>query len=115
MVRLRFISAIALSLLIALTSASMAVARGQTLVAGQIVICTGYAYVTIDVDSEGQPVGPRHVCPDCALSLLNALNTPFVFEMPEFEFGQAFVVEAEIGMSGAALFALQARGPPRIG
>jgi len=113
MVRLRFISAIALSLLIALTSASMAVARGQTSVAGQMVICTGYAYVTVDVDSEGQPVGPRHICPDCALSLLNALTTPFAFEMPEFVSGQAVVVEKEIGMSGAALFALQARGPPR--
>ncbi len=40
--------------------------------AGEVVICSGGQVVTLRVDSEGNPVGPGHVCPDCVLSLLAA-------------------------------------------
>ena len=61
-----------LALTLALTSAAMAAARGQTMAAGSVVICTGSGAVTMQVDADGQPVGPVHICPDCALSLLEA-------------------------------------------
>lgn len=76
MIRLRPIFAILLSLVLLATGGMMAVARGQTMVAGQIVLCTGTGPVTVNVDENGEPVGPVHICPDCALSLLAAVPAP---------------------------------------
>lgn len=59
-----------------LTAQSMAVARGTAMSAGQIVVCTGTGPVTVNVDKKGQPVGPAHICPDCALSELVAAYAP---------------------------------------
>ena len=59
-----------------LTAQSMAVARGTAMSAGQIILCTGTGPVTVDVDKNGQPVRPTHICPDCALSELVAVDEP---------------------------------------
>lgn len=69
---LRPFSAIALALLLVFTAQSMAVARGIQGVGGAVVLCTGSGPVTILTDSEGQPVGPTHICPECTLSLIVA-------------------------------------------
>ncbi|MDQ2094778.1 hypothetical protein [Rhodalgimonas zhirmunskyi] len=58
-----------LSAVLALTGQSMAVMRGMPGAAGEIVLCTGTGPLTVQVDENGQPVGPAHICPDCALSL----------------------------------------------
>jgi hypothetical protein len=58
-----------LALMLALTGQSMAVARGSARVAGEVVLCTGQGAVAVQVDENGQPTGPAHICPDCALSL----------------------------------------------
>jgi hypothetical protein len=69
--------AIILALLVTLTSQQMAVARGQAAVAGEMVLCTGLgSVVTVNVDADGQPTGPAHICPDCALSLMFAVADP---------------------------------------
>ncbi|WP_366915002.1 DUF2946 family protein [Antarcticimicrobium sp.] len=65
-----------------LTSQSMAVARGATGPAGQIVLCTGTGPIAVHVDEDGQPTGPPHICPDCALHLLDALSAPDVAPVP---------------------------------
>ena len=52
----------------------MAVARGQTRVAGEIVLCTGYGISTVTVDANGEPTGPIHICPDMVLGLMAALD-----------------------------------------
>ena len=69
---LRPVIGLCLALMLALTSGAMAVARGQTMAAGTIVLCTGTGPLAVSVDADGQPVGPAHICPDCALSLLDA-------------------------------------------
>lgn len=67
----------ALCLTLALTSAAMALARGQARdVSGAIVLCAGLGVVTVTVDSRGNPVGALHVCPDCALFALAAVASP---------------------------------------
>jgi len=74
---LRPLVAICLALLLVLTAQSMAAARGMPGVAGSIVLCTGSGPMIILTDAEGQPVGPAHICPDCALSLVVAVaDTP---------------------------------------
>jgi len=65
--------AFALALMLALTGQSMAVARGSTDVAGQMVLCTGTGPVTVYMDADGQPVPPPHHCPDCVVGLAEVI------------------------------------------
>ena len=63
-----------LALLIAVTSQQMAIARGVTTnAAGQVILCTGQGVVTVTLDANGDPIEPAHICPDCALSLLDVV------------------------------------------
>lgn len=67
-----------LSLVLALASLTMAVARGQ-MRAGQgagltVVICSGYGITSIQVDAQGNPVGPVHPCPECLAGFLANLG-----------------------------------------
>lgn len=52
------------------TAQILGAARGHARVAGEIVICSGQGVVTLQVDADGNPVGPPMICPDCALTLL---------------------------------------------
>jgi len=64
----RSITALALCLFVALTSVTLAVARGAPPQAGVMVICTGEGIERVAVDARGQPAAPPHVCPDCLLA-----------------------------------------------
>lgn len=63
-----------MAVILALTGQTMAVARGATGPAGSMVLCTGTGPITVLVDEQGQPIGPRHICPDCSLSLFSSLG-----------------------------------------
>jgi len=79
---LRTYLAISLALMLALTGQSMAVARGSTGPAGQMMLCTGTGPVAVYVDETGAPVGPPAFCPDCALTHLTAIATPDLGDWP---------------------------------
>lgn len=80
---LRIYLALTLVAIMALTSQSMAVARGMAMDAtGQIVLCTGTGPVSVYVDDNGQPTAPPHICPDCALHLLAAVAAPDIAPVP---------------------------------
>lgn len=68
--------AVALGLLMVLTSQSLAIARVSTGPAGQVTLCTGTGPVMVYVDENGEPSGPPHFCPEGALSLIVALPAP---------------------------------------
>lgn len=70
--QLRPLATLLFALCFVLTAQAMAVARGQTSATGEMVICTGAGVVTVAVDADGNPTGPAHICPDCALSLIAA-------------------------------------------
>lgn len=101
-----------LALMLALTGQSAAVARGMPDAAGQIVLCTGAGPVSVLVDENGQPVGPGHICPDCALSLFAVAGG-----LPEFAvrpMGKGVRLRPE-GMARAISSdgpVARARGPP---
>lgn len=46
----------------------MAVVRGASAAAGQIVICSGTTTEIVFVDAEGMPTEAPHFCPDCVVS-----------------------------------------------
>ncbi len=73
---IRSITTFFLIAVLVLTAHSMAVARGAAVSVGQIVLCTATGPITVNVDENGQPVGLAHICPDCALSELAAVDAP---------------------------------------
>lgn len=66
---------ICLTMCLALTSVSAAVARGQPTPVGMLELCRGIGTMVVHVDADGSPVGPVHLCPDIALSLMSAVHT----------------------------------------
>lgn len=108
------LTALILALCLAATSLTMAVARGQTRVAGEIVICTGYGIATLSVDAEGRPTGPAHICPDMALGLIAALGAvaPLVIR-PEGDVAELSVAALKHRGSLARQPA-RARSPPAL-
>ena len=59
-----------MSLLLVVTSHSMATARYADPAVDQMVICAGNGTVLIHIDAEGEPTQAPHLCPDCALHVL---------------------------------------------
>lgn len=41
-----------------------------------MVLCTGSGPLVVQMDADGQPIDPSHVCPDCAFAL-------FAFDLPD--------------------------------
>lgn len=104
-----------LSALFLVTSGAMATVRGQSMMTGQVVICTGAGLKVITVDAENQPASPAHYCPECALASIDL--GPLVAREPS---GPVFT-KATIVLPGFSRgqfqirsFAVQARGPPVV-
>lgn len=109
----RFLSLI-LALVVALTSGTMAVARGQVRSGDRIVICSGLGIVTVEVDAQGNPVGPVHICPDCALSFLAHLDTVAPSVLRPLTPGLGLLASPQRLASGRAVPMPRARGPPAL-
>ena len=101
--------------ILALTSLTMAVARGQTYVAGEVVICTGYGVTTISVDENGDPTGPVQLCPDMVLAMMSALDTPAPSVSRPEGSTEVIALAAIVSAHGLAAPAPRARAPPFFG
>jgi len=111
--RLRPLVAILLAAMLAFGSGAMAVARGQAAAAGAVVLCTGEGIVSVPVDLSGNPVGPAHICPDCALSLFAAhAAPPLELARPLTLVGSLEVQPPAPLPAGRTIAAYHARGPP---
>lgn len=73
---IRISQAAVLALILILTSQAMAVTRGTTGPAGQMVLCTDTGPTIVFIDENGAPTRPPAYCPDCALTTLSALTPP---------------------------------------
>ena len=63
----------------------MAIVRGASAAAGQIELCVGDDIKTIYVDAQGQPTKAPHICPECIISMADALGfDPAVILCEEF-------------------------------
>ena len=95
-----------------LTAGAVGAVRGQTMAAGEIVICANGAAVTIAVDAEGNPTGAPHWCPDCVISLLAGLPPGPILAAPPAR--GAVVAGAPVAAWPAAVASPvpPARGPP---
>ena len=75
---IRILTSLTLALMLALTSQSMAVARGAAPAVGQMVLCVGAGTVMVYTDATGQPTSAPHICPDAALNVLLEQGAPDV-------------------------------------
>lgn len=101
-----------LVVVLAVTSLSGAVARGQADAAGTMVICRGLTVVTVPVDAQGQPVEISHICPDAVLTLFADVGGAPVWPAHMLTWTPVvWVCDLACGAS-APTVAAQARGPP---
>ena len=80
-----------------------------------MVLCTGTGPLTVSVDENGQPTGPAHICPDCALSLFDlCVGAP---QMPVRPMGMGIAIRIdEAGLPDPVqVIPAAARGPPARG
>ena len=75
---MRSVLSILLSLILVVTSHSMALARTADQPQGQMVICSGEDTFVVYIDADGQPLPASHLCPDCALQALPATMPPIL-------------------------------------
>lgn len=112
MTAFRHLAALALALVLALTSQGLAVARGQGMAVGSAVICVGGGLAVIALDADGQPVGAPHYCPDGVLSFAAVAAPAALAPAP----ARLIVIAAALPVAQAAPPALNrlppARGPP---
>lgn len=114
MIRTRQVILASLAAIIVMTSVALGMARGQPGPAGAMVICAGTGAVVVPVDADGNPAGPRHYCPDCALSLLETGAFPAAMQHGiAARCGGVRKVEPGIPILSIAL-ERKARAPPRI-
>lgn len=100
------------SVVLALSSATMATARGHVVQGDAIVICSGYGFVTILVGSDGEPLGEVHPCPDCIPHLAVA-PPPGVLPVARPLTRAEPLRDAVLAVaSGRAALPPQARAPP---
>ena len=111
---MRRLLALILTLSLVLTAQAMASAKGQAAAMGSMVICAGGVSVTVAVDADGQPVGPAHYCPECALAMLPGMDPPMV--MPGEAVPTVLVrdIAALAQASALPLLLPPARGPPLV-
>jgi hypothetical protein len=100
-----------LACLMAFTAVHMGYIRGQASAVGQMELCTGMGPVTVGVDADGKPAS-LHYCPECALTLLAAVDVWQPETHTSYHHSIAFfTVETWTAHSAAAPQAC-ARGPP---
>lgn len=108
---LRIVAGLSLSVLLAVTSITFALARGQHHGLYEVVICAGASSATIMVDADGQPAQPAPLCPEC---LGPALALPAPAAQPAAPAAVAFRLDIPRATLAAAPWQPQprARGPP---
>jgi hypothetical protein len=109
---MRMLTGFLLSLMLAMTSLSLATARGTNPDIGMdMVICTGVGITTITLGPDGEPVEKSVLCPD-SVSLFAADFTLPAMATPEAR----LIAEVDVAASGSVAaqqeLSPSARGPP---
>ena len=111
---MRSLSALLLSLVLALASVSMAVARGQMPMGATMTLCSQGQAVTVTLDANGNPITtPPHFCPDClsAVAALDLASAPDL-SAPDHALRLPASFDTPPRRRDAPQVAFQARGPP---
>lgn len=111
---MRLFTALMLTVMLATSSLTMALARGQAMAAGEMVLCTGSGPVSIAVDAQGTPTGAVMHCPDClAADLMAVAPCDGVSALRSAALSVRFPIResADVDLARAGHLA---RGPPKL-
>lgn len=108
---LPILTALFLALTLALTSVSMAVARGGMSLSGVMILCVDATQVIVPLDPDGRPRESPPACLDCTMgALAPSVAAPLMAPVRRARLAQAAPVSAIPDTVPAR--APQARGPP---
>lgn len=110
----RTFSALLLSLVLAVTSVTLAVSRGQAAGLSEMVICSDGAAVTVTVDAQGNPVERPHHCPDCLVQAGEVSATAPFLAVPASLTYLRFAFSGRLDVAERSLPLPAARGPPPV-
>lgn len=98
--------------MLAVTSLTLAVARGQAPAVGAIELCSGAGMAMMPVDADGNPTGPPHVCPDGVAAFVSVDVPVPAMSLRRVADGEKLTVLRAVHMAGHARVPAQARDPP---
>lgn len=109
----RTLTALLLSLALALSGVTPARAHAAAPGLHEVVICSGDGTVTLTLDAEGNPAGPPLPCPDCIAGLAAALPEkpaapPDRLQPSE----QSLLLPPDTSRAATRPYTRRARGPP---
>lgn len=113
---MRALTALLLSLVLAVASVSMAVARGAAPMGESVALCIDGQAVTVTLDATGEPVStPPYLCPDC-VGAATAFDLPAAMSLPAppIRTGRAKAAEPQGAQPVRFRLSLTARGPPAL-
>ena len=107
-------AALLLSFILVVASQGQAHARGLTGPDGQLVICAGNGPVMVVLDADGMPISDPYICPDCALSLIQAsVDQPVDSERGKVA-RQIDFLDADVCAEDRAKLIAHSRDPPSV-
>jgi hypothetical protein len=107
------LTAIVLGLVLAMTSVSMAVARGGMSLSGAMILCIDASQETVLLGPDGEPIEVQHPCPDCTMGAL-ALTDPAPLTAPVWRMARLYARPFALHIHETAVEGGQARGPPSL-
>lgn len=99
-------------MMLAVTSLSLAIARGQAPAVGAIALCSGAGMAMLPVDAQGNPTGPPHVCPDGVAAFVSVDVPAPVLSLHRSADGEQLTHLRSVQLANAPRVPAQARGPP---
>lgn len=106
-------TALLLGLVLAMTSVSMAVARGGMSMSGTMILCIDAGQQVLPLGPDGQPQDVSHACPDCTIGAL-ALVEPQPLDAPAWRMAQLFARPFALNIHETTVQGGQGRGPPTV-
>lgn len=106
-------TALLLGLVLAMTSVSMAVARGGMSMSGAMILCINADQQVVPIGPDGEPMKVNHACPDCTMGAL-ALTEPLPLTSPEWRVARLYARPFTLHIHEATVQGGQGRGPPSL-
>ncbi len=104
-------TALLLGLVLAMTSVSMAIARGGMSPGGTMILCIDGSQQVVRIGADGQPEKTTHPCPDCTMGAL-AFEEVTPLETPQWQMATLYVRPFALVLHEAPVQGGQGRDPP---
>lgn len=98
--------------MLAATSLSLAIARGQAPAVGAIELCSGAGMAMLPVDAQGNPTGPPHICPDGVAAFVSVDVPVPAMSLRRLADGERLTIVRAVQLADVAPVTAQARDPP---